>query len=218
MFSQVFRKKFHLRAVLGGVAAASLFPLGAHATQATADFTVTLPVNAPKCTVSTSSPAIELPKAGSAVQTTKGYMAFAGFTEKSPTDNNYFGSSQVQQLATITCDTAATPINSILIKPTGSAIKSTGFTYLTDAKGNKAADGKLYMGFEQLQVNNKDTYFFYNDEKPYKPDNAFLTENVANGTATVSWRPVLRRDDDNAVMRAPEGGVYSATGTIIVNY
>jgi len=222
MFSLSSRNKSCPRPALGGVAAASLlvcFGAQVQAATATADFTVTLPVNAPVCTVTTGAADIKLTTGASAQQMTKAYLQSAGFDLNNKTGGGLYASPNFNQTATIKCTTPATPINSVWIKPTGGdkALKEKDkYTWLVDSKGNKASGGNLYMGFEQLKVNDKDAFQSYKDG-PYK--STFTTSNVADGTATVTWRPVVWADyPDTTPMGTPEGGSYGASGQIIVDY
>lgn len=203
------------------IAVASFFiSLGAQAqaATATADFTVTLPVNAPVCTVSTAAADIKLTTGASGQQTTKAYLLSAGFDMSNKTAGGMWASPNFNQTATIKCTTPATPINSVWIKPTGDkAVKEKDkYTWLVDAKGNKASGGNLYMSFEQLKVNDKDAFQSYKDGA-YKT--TFTTSNVADGTATVTWRPVVWADSpDSTPLGTPEAGSFGASGQIIVDY
>ncbi|MDN6884683.1 hypothetical protein QMO14_13855 [Variovorax sp. CAN2819] len=221
MSSLSFWNESRLRSALGGVAAASLlvsFGVQAQAASATADFTVTLPVNAPVCTVTTAAADIRLTTGASAQQMTKSYLQSAGFDLNNKTNGGMFASPNFNQTATIKCTTPATPISSVWIRPTGDkALKEKDkYTWLLDTKGNKASGGNLYMSFEQLKVNDKDAFQSYKDG-PYKT--TFTTSNVADGTATVTWRPVVWADyPDTTPMGTPDGGSFGASGQIVVDY
>lgn len=216
-----FRNQFRLRSKFGGIAAASLlasFGAQVQAATATADFTVTLPVNAPVCTVTTTAADIKLTTGASGQQMTKAYLQSAGFDLNNKTIGGMYASPNFNQTATIKCSTPATPINSVWIKPTGDkAVKEKDkSTWLVDSKGNKASGGNLYISFEQLKVNDKDAFQSYKDG-PYKT--TFTTSNVADGTATVTWRPAVSADyADSTPLGTPEAGSYGASGQIIVDY
>ena len=223
-----------LRAVLCKVAAAALIPAGAHAEQASADFSVSLPVNAPNCSVTTSAADIRLPDAGSPMKKTKAYLEAAGFSAASSLNSGYFYSTAFDQTATIRCTTPATPISSMVVQPASSAsTRSAGVAKLLDSAGNAASGGKLLMGFEQVSINEKPlpwSYFsqpssflieglFYGGSiTPYKPSSALLTEAKAGGVVRVVWRPVLRTEDDAVALGEPKGHSFSSSGQIVVDY
>lgn len=211
----------------------AVLPAAVHGGQASADFAVSLPVYAPNCSVTTSAGDIRLADAGSPTKATRAYLDAAGFTGASPLNSGYFYSANLDQTATITCTTPATPISSILVQPAASAsTKSPGVAKLLDAAGNAASDGKLLVGFEQVSVNGRPvswSYFnppswflgglFYGGAvNPYKPEEALLTEDKARGAVRVVWRPVLKSEDDASALGEPTGHSFSSSGLIVVDY
>jgi len=218
MLFQLPRRRLRLCAVFAGVASVSLLSAGAHATQATTDFSVKLSVSSPKCTVTTSAADIQLVKGTSPQQGLKAYLQTAGFDLANKSSDYFPAPGKYDQVATISCTTPATPINSILVKPIATEVKSKGRAYFVDSKGNKAAKGDLTVVFEQLEVNGKGALHSYIDEKPYKPSDAFLTQDKVDGVATVSWRPLIWWDNDGTPLGTPENGKYSVSGQIVVDY
>lgn len=225
-----------LGAVLCNAAVAVLIPAGAHAGQSSvaADFSVTLPVNAPNCSVTIGVADIRLADAGSPTKQTKAYLEAAGFTNASSLNSGYFYSSGFDQTATIKCTTPATPISAIVVEPASSAsTKSAGIAKLLDSAGNAASGGRLLMGFEQVAINETPlawSYFsqpssflveglFYGSAiTPYKPANALLTQARPGGVVRVVWRPVLRSEDDTVALGEPKGRSFSSSGQIVVEY
>ncbi|MDQ0012192.1 hypothetical protein J2W23_000556 [Variovorax boronicumulans] len=220
MFSQSSPQKVRRHALIGAVVSMALCPLGVHAAQSDASFAVKMSVNAPQCTVKTSSADIKLPTSTSPEQTAGAYLLAAGFdtVNKSPI-SLFFASKNFDQTATITCSTPATPIRSFLVHPTmaPSATRTPGAVFLVDSKGNKAANGTMYMTFEQLKVNGVDAPHSFNREVPYKAE-SFLTENKNDGVATVVWRPVMWFEKEKEPLGTPEGGRYAVSGQIVVDY
>ncbi|MDN6884686.1 hypothetical protein QMO14_13870 [Variovorax sp. CAN2819] len=213
---------------------AALVPAGAHAGQASADFSVSLPVNAPNCSVTTSVADIRLPDAGSPMKKARAYLEAAGFSAASSLNSGYFHSAGFDQTATIKCTTPATPISSVVVQPASSAsTRSAGVAKLLDSAGNAASGGKLLMGFEQVSINDQPlpwSYFrqpstflieglFYGGAiNPYKPANALLTEAKPGGVVRVVWRPVLKTEDDAVALGEPKGHSFSSSGQIVVDY
>ena len=215
-----------LRAV--GLLLPCLFAAHAQATTATANFTVSLPVNSPSCTVTNDNATVLLPTATSPNQTGAAYLSANGITTAS-----IFGagvtSPTLNHSATITCTTASTPITSFVVAPaTGASIAPPGgaaaFLVDTAATPNKAANS-IQLWYEQVSVTNPAgtavaapwSYISgANAVTPYST--SFTTTAIANGTATVVWRPVLYVPFGVNVMGTPTGGAFISPGLITVNY
>lgn len=219
-FSMANKKPSH--SVLLLALCSSLFAVNAHAATASATFNVVLGVNAPVCTVSTNNATVALPTAGSPNQTIANYLSANGITTASQLNASYSTSAALNQLATITCTTASTPISSFVVQPAaGSSFTvGTGIANLLDTGTVKAGGGSIYVGYEQISVNGTAAAQSYTNTSgtPTPYTTTFTTAALANGTATVAWRPFVYNGGGTTAIGTPAGGSFSSPGQIIINY
>jgi hypothetical protein len=196
---------------------------GAHAASATGTFTVSMPVNSPSCTVATSNSTVSLPTVSSPSQTISNYLAINAITTAAQLSGDVT-SAALNQTATITCTTASTPILSFIVEPASGASVASSYTavmYFVDAATtpNKAGAGNMNLKYEQVSVNGTaaaQSYAVSGNLTPYTT--TFTTSAVANGTATVVWRPEFGNPTNTTAMGTPTGGSYNSPGQIVVNY
>jgi hypothetical protein len=197
----------------------------AHAASTTGAFTVSMPVNSPTCTVANGNPTLSLPTGASQTQTLGAYLSANGITTAALESGGWVTAASLNQTATITCTTASVPILSFVVEPASGASLSNGpgIVYLVDsaATPSKAAAGYLSMAYEQVSVNGTAAPQSYlnGSQTVINPNSTtFTTSPVANGTATVVWRPALYNGLGTAAMGTPTGGSYNSPGQIVVNY
>ena len=208
-----------------------LFAVNAQAATASGTFNTVMNVNSPVCTVATTNATITLPVASSPNQTMTAYLTANGITTANVPNGiiaaTGFTSSTLNQTATITCTTASTPILGFVVAPAAGASLVTTFgtdiAFLTDTGGAKAGgtgNNGMWLMYDQVSVNGTAAPFAYvgsGSATPYAT--TFTTAAVANGAATVVWRPILYIQVAPAnPIGNPTGGSYSSPGQIVVNY
>jgi hypothetical protein len=195
---------------------------GVHAASTTGTFTVSMPVNSPTCTVANSNSTVSLPTVASPNQTLGNYFSTNAITTASTVNSGWYAAgSSLNQTATITCTTASTPILSFVVEQaSGATGPNTAQTYLVDAATTpvKAGAGNFLMVYEQVSVNGTAAAFTYAGVSPIPYATSFTTSAVANGTATVVWRPVFEDASSTTAMGTPTGGSFNSPGQIVVNY
>lgn len=230
-------KKIILNLVLAAASCAILAPAAAQAATATSPVIgISLAVNSPVCTVTNSTNSIVMPPA-SLGQSTVSYQALNLPLRSTTSTGPQWTSTSLNQTATISCNTANTPISSFVVKPGPSATTSTttntAAQWLVDAttptpvKVGTAAFGNFGIYVEQVSVNNSPAEYLYAD-----PTNAnvrayttvFQTGALSTGaspvsTATVVWRPTFYVPASNTdTFGNPTGGSYNGSFQIVVNY
>jgi hypothetical protein len=227
MKTQQFSFRLHRRCLWMIVAVVPcLFAINARAATASGTFTVSMPVNSPVCTVSTNNATVALPTAGSPNQTLGNYFSTNSITTASQYGGTWVTSAALNQTATISCTTASTPILNFVVQPaTGAVVTAAGpaVVYLVDTATTplKAGAGNMYLLYEQVSINGTAAPFSYanttnNAVAPYTT--TFTTAAVANGTATVVWRPALYSASATTAMGTPAGGSFTSPGQIVINY
>ncbi|MGP8431795.1 hypothetical protein ACT2FY_01095 [Paraburkholderia fungorum] len=209
------------------VALASLFvaSTSVHAASATATVAITMNVNAPKCSVAaTTGSTVSLPMALSPTTTVGSYLSTNFTTASHYTSVGWVTSSNVNQTATISCDTPNTIITSFLVQPgSGASLYpgTTGYQYLVDGSSPpvQAAGGGIVMAYEQVSVNGIAAPFAYlTGNSSYAYSTPFSTDSSTPSTATVVWRPIFYPQIPEAKLGNPTGGAYTAPATIVANY
>lgn len=216
----------------------SISPAQTMAAQATSPvITVSVPINAPTCTVAnTGGNSITLPQA-SMSQTIGTYQSLYLPTlglATSTRAGNYYTSSALNQTATITCSAANTPITGIVVQPGPSAtLYSPGYSiqFLVDATTPKpvtAAGGNFPFTTEQVSINGSAAPWSYHDDATGQPrfyTTPFTTGQLSTGgtpvsTASVVWRPqfAVGAAFTGSVFGNPTGGSYNGSLQIVVNY
>jgi hypothetical protein len=199
-----------------------LIAANAHAATASGTFTMSLGVNSPVCTVSTNNATLTLPTVTSQNQTLGNYFSTNAITTAGQFNASWLTSTAFNQTATITCTTPSTPILSFYVSPApGASIAGSlsGQAFLVDSASAKAAAGNLEISYEQVSINGTATPFAYVAAGIVSAyTTVFSTSAVANGIATVVWRPTLFNGSATTAMGTPNGGSYSSPGQIVVNY
>lgn len=202
--------------------------------------TISLSVTSPTCSVLNNNPSIALPPA-TVGQTVGNYQALnlpnLAATSQTPGFGTTFmrSSATLKQTATISCTSANTPIQSIVIKP-GPGAKTIGtadsIQYLVDSSVPPAmaaggVGGLMSVVAEQLSINGAAAPFAYTATNtglitPYTTvfnTGPLNTAPTPVSVATVDWQPIIGATAGSTTpFTAATGGSFNGSFQIQINY
>ena len=201
----------------------------AHAASAVANVPIILAVVAPVCTVSNNAASVILPPASSTAMTQDQWLTANGITTTAVVNSAWKTSASLNQTATISCNSPAATISSVLVQPgAGASLVSTNTAtqFLVDAAVPpfKAAGGNLIMAFEQVSINGASAIHSYQtNANPSVPQSYSIPFNTvsagaSSSTATVVWRPTLSNENRPTALGTPSGGSFMGSAQIVINY